>query len=142
MGAQPAGQITITTMRNYVKINIAEVEDLAPKFGMDEMGEARFARGVLGAEQIGLSYYRLKPGQRLGFGHRHESDEEVYLVLSGSGRFKVDDDVFEVGPRDLVFVPPTSMRGWECDADGMEMIAFGGHTEGSATDMDQEFWAG
>ena len=129
-------------MSNYVKVNIAEVEDLAPKFGMDEMGEARFARGVLGAEQIGLSYYRLKPGQRLGFGHRHESDEEVYLVLSGSGRFKVEDDILEVGPRDLVFVPPSAMRGWECDADGMEMIAFGGHTEGAVTDMDQEFWAG
>ena len=129
-------------MSNYTKVNIAEVEDLAPKFGMDQVGEARFARGVLGAEQIGLSYYKLKPDQRLGFGHRHESDEEVYLVLSGSGRFKVDDEVFGVGPRDLVFVPPSSMRGCECDADGMEMIAFGGHTEGATTDMDQEFWAG
>ena len=129
-------------MSNYVKVNIAEVEDLAPKFGMGDMGEARFARGVLGAEQIGLSYYRLNPTQRLGFGHRHESDEEVYLVLSGSGRFKVDDEVFAVAARDLVFVPPSSMRGWECVAGGMEMIAFGSHTEGSVTDMDQEFWAG
>jgi quercetin dioxygenase-like cupin family protein len=128
-------------MSNYAKVNIAEVEDLAPRFGMSDMGEARFARGVLGAEQIGLSYYRLKPGQRLGFGHRHEDDEEVYLVLSGSGRFKVGDDVFDVGPRDLVFVPPSAMRGWECDEGGMEMIAFGAHTEGDAASMDQEFWA-
>jgi quercetin dioxygenase-like cupin family protein len=129
-------------MSDYSKVNIAEVEDLAPKFGMDDMGEARFARGVLGAEQIGLSYYKMNPSQRLAFGHRHESDEEVYLVLSGSGRFKVEDEVFDVGPRDLVFVPATSMRGWECGDDGMEMIAFGGHTEGTETQMDQDFWAG
>jgi quercetin dioxygenase-like cupin family protein len=128
-------------MSNYVKVNIAEVDDLAPKFGMGDTGEARFARGVLGAEQIGLAYYRLKPTQRLGFGHRHDADEEVYLVLSGSGRFKVEDEVFEVAARDLVFVPPSSMRSWECGADGMEIIAFGSHSEGGVTDMDQEFWA-
>ena len=127
-------------MSEYVKVNIGEVEDLAPKFGMDTMGEARFARGALGAESIGCAYYKLKPDQRLGFGHRHESDEEIYLVLSGTGRFKVGDEVFDVGPHDLVFVPPTSMRGWECDAGGMELMAFGGHTEGATADMDQTFW--
>ena len=128
-------------MSDYSKVNIAEVEDLAPQYGMGEMGEARFARGSLGAERIGLAYYKLNPGQRLGFGHKHESDEEVYLVLSGTGRFKVGDEVFEVGPHDLVFVPPASMRGWECDDGGMELVAFGGHTEGAGADMDQEFWA-
>lgn len=131
----------MAAMSDYVKVNIAEVEDLAPKFGMADVGEARFARGALGAERIGLAYYKLKPAQRVGFGHRHESDEEVYLVLSGSGRFKVGDEVFDVGPRDLVFVPPSSMRGWECGPEEMEMIAFGGHTEGAGADMDQEFWS-
>jgi len=127
-------------MSNYTKINIAEVEDLAPQFGMSETGESRFARGALGAQRIGMAYYKLNPGRRLGFGHRHAEDEEVYLVLSGSGRFKVGDEVFDVGPRDLVFVPPDSMRSWEGDDGGMELVAFGGHTEGAAPDMDQEFW--
>jgi mannose-6-phosphate isomerase-like protein (cupin superfamily) len=127
-------------MSNYTKINIAEVEDLAPKYGMSETGESRFARGALGAQRIGLAYYKVNPGRRLGFGHRHAEDEEVYLVQSGSGRFKVGDEVFSVGPRDVVFVPPDSMRSWEAGEDGMELIAFGGHTEGAAADMDQEFW--
>jgi mannose-6-phosphate isomerase-like protein (cupin superfamily) len=127
-------------MSNYAKINIDEVEDLAPQFGMAEMGEARFARSAIGGERIGLAYYRLKPDQRLGFGHRHAEDEEVYMVLSGSGRFKVGDEVFAVGPRDLIYVPPQSMRGWEGDAGGMEVVAFGSHTDGAHADMDQEFW--
>jgi quercetin dioxygenase-like cupin family protein len=127
-------------MSEYVKINIGEVEDMAPQYGMSELGEARFARGALGAERIGLAYYKLNPGQRLGFGHRHGEDEEVYLVLSGSGRFKVDDEVFEIGSHDLVFVPPQAMRSWECDDGGMELVAFGGHTEGAGADMDREFW--
>jgi quercetin dioxygenase-like cupin family protein len=128
------------SMSEYTKINIGEVEDLAPQYGMDQVTEARFARGALGAQQIGMAYYAVKPGQRLPFGHRHADDEEVYLVHSGAGRFKVGDDVFDVGPRDVVFVPPDSMRSWEAGEDGMELIAFGGHTEGAGADMDQAFW--
>ena len=124
----------------YTKINIGQVEDLAPQYGMDEICEARFARGALGAERIGMAYYQLKPGQRLPFGHRHAEDEEVYLVQSGTGRFKVGDHVFDVGPRDVVFVPPDSMRSWEAGADGLELIAFGSHSEGAGADMDQAFW--
>ena len=125
----------MSSMSEYVKINIGEVEDMAPQYGMSELGEARFARGALGAERIGLAYYKLNPGQRLGFGHRHGEDEEVYLVLSGSGRFKVDDEVFEIGSHDLVFVPPHAMRSWECDDGGMELVAFGGHTEGAGAEI-------
>ena len=57
-----------------------------------------------------------------------------------TGRFKVGDEVFGVGPHDVVFVPPHSMRSWEAGDDGMALIAFGGHTEGAGADMDQEFW--
>jgi quercetin dioxygenase-like cupin family protein len=127
-------------MSEYTKVNIGEVEDMAPQYGMDQVCEARFARGALGAQQIGIAYYALKPGQRLPFGHRHDEDEEVYLVQSGAGRFKIGDEVFAVGARDVVFVPPHSMRSWEAGDDGMELIAFGGHTEGASADMDQEFW--
>ena len=127
-------------MTEYTKINLGQVEDLAPQYGMDEICEARFARGALGAERIGMAYYQLKPGQRLPFGHRHAEDEEIYLVQSGAGRFKIGDEVFEVGPHDVVFVPPQSMRGWEAGEEGMALIAFGGHTEGAGADMDQAFW--
>jgi mannose-6-phosphate isomerase-like protein (cupin superfamily) len=112
--------------------NLSAVEDIAPKFGMDQMGEARFVRTELGAERIGLSHYRVKPGARVGFGHTHRESEELYLVLSGSGSFKVDDDVVPVGPRDVVFCPPGTMREWEGGEDGLELVAFGQHVEGDA----------
>ena len=127
-------------MPTYTKLNFADVKDLAPDYGMSDMGEARFARGALGAERIGLSKYKINAGHRLGFGHRHENSEEAYLVLSGSGRFRVDEDVFDVGPLDVVYCSPTAMRGWQAGPDGMELLAFGAHNEGENTEMDREFW--
>jgi mannose-6-phosphate isomerase-like protein (cupin superfamily) len=112
--------------------NLADVEDIAPKFGMDAMGEARFLRGEIGAERIGLSHYRVKPGARTGFGHTHRKSEEVYLVLSGSGTFKVDDQLAPVRKGDVVFCPPGAMREWEGGEEGLELVAFGEHVEGDA----------
>jgi uncharacterized cupin superfamily protein len=112
--------------------NLHEAEDIAPKFGMDGMGEARFLRADLGAERIGLSHYRVKPGARPGFGHTHRESEELYLVLSGSGTVKVDEDVVAVRPGDVVFCPPGAMREWEGGDDGLELVAFGEHVEGDS----------
>lgn len=50
--------------------NLENAKDLAPEYGMQEMGEARFLRQELGAERIGISHYRMNPGCRVGFGHR------------------------------------------------------------------------
>ncbi len=127
-------------MPTYTKLNFSDVKDLAPDYGMSDIGESRFARGALGAERIGLSRYRVKPGARLPFGHRHSASEETYVVLSGSGRFRVADDVFDVVADDIVYCAPDAMRAWEAGPDGMDMLAFGAHTEGEDTDMDREFW--
>jgi mannose-6-phosphate isomerase-like protein (cupin superfamily) len=127
-------------MPTYKKLNFSDVKDQAPDYGMSEMGESRFARGALGAENIGLTRYRLNPSRRLGFGHRHDTSEETYLVLSGSGRFRIEDDVFDVGPMDIVYCPPQAMREWESGPDGMELLAFGTHAEGENSEMDRDFW--
>ena len=126
-------------MSEYTKINLSDVTDLAPQFGMQAMGEARFARQQLGAEKIGLTYYRMNGGNRVGFGHTHSEVEEAYVVLSGSGRFKVQDDIFGVVPRDVVYVAPNAIRAWEAGEEGMELLAFGGHAEGDA-EMTQGWW--
>ncbi|MGI8714029.1 MAG: hypothetical protein ACR2NR_12795 [Solirubrobacteraceae bacterium] len=126
-------------MSDYTKINLSDVKDLAPEFGMGEMGEARFARQQLGAESIGLTYYRMNGGRRVGFGHTHSEVEETYVVLSGGGRFKVQDDIFAVGPRDVVYVAPSAMREWQAGEDGMELIAFGGHAENDS-EMKPGWW--
>ena len=127
-------------MPTYKKINFAEVKDLAPDYGMSEMGEARFARGALGAERIGMAKYRMKPGRRVGFGHSHPESEEAYVVLSGSGRFRVNDDILDVGLHDIVYCPADTMREWEAGPDGMELLAFGAHNEGEDTKMERDFW--
>ena len=126
-------------MSNYTKINLADVKDSAPDFGMSEMGEARFARRQIGADKIGLTLYKMNIGRRVGFGHTHAEVEEAYLVLSGSGRFRVEDDVFDVGERDLVYVPPGAMREWEAGEGGLELVAFGGHAENDA-EMRPGWW--
>lgn len=123
-----------------MKINLEEVKDLAPEFGMGEMGEARFARAALGAQRIGMASYRMNPGRRVGFGHRHVESEEIYVVLSGSGRFRVDDDIMDVSERDVVYCPPQGMREWEAGPDGLDLLAFGAHAENEAPEMQPGWW--
>jgi mannose-6-phosphate isomerase-like protein (cupin superfamily) len=108
---------------------------------MGEIGEARYLREDVGAERIGLTFYRMNPGKRGGFGHRHEQAEEMYVVLSGSGRVKVDDEILDLAPRDVVRVAPASVREFEAGPDGMEMIATGTHFEGDG-EMLQDWWTG
>jgi quercetin dioxygenase-like cupin family protein len=128
-------------MSTYRKVNLTQVEDSAPKFGMDEIQEARFARAELGCQKIGLAYYKVKPGKRLGFGHHHDEVEETYLVLAGAGRFKIDDDIVEVVARDVVYVPPAAVREWEAGDEGLEMVAFGGHSEAEQGHMKPGWWS-
>jgi mannose-6-phosphate isomerase-like protein (cupin superfamily) len=55
--------------------------------------QARFAGQSLGLDRTGLTGFRLAPGFRIPFAHRHEDQEEVYVVHRGSARIKVGDDV-------------------------------------------------
>ena len=114
----------------YTLKQLADVEDSAPKFGYGEVQEARFARRDLEAEQTGVSYHRVKPGKRQGFAHRHERAEEVYVVLSGSGRVKLDDEVIELRRLDALRVAPGVTRAFEGGPEGLELLAFGPHHEG------------
>ena len=123
----------------YAHINIDDVEDLAAKYGMGELGEARYLREDVGAEAIGLTYYRMNPGRRTGFGHRHKDAEEMYVVLAGSGRAKVGDEVIDLRVRDVVRVAPQTIREFESGPDGMELLATGTHVEGDG-EMLQEWW--
>jgi quinol monooxygenase YgiN/mannose-6-phosphate isomerase-like protein (cupin superfamily) len=121
-------------------VNLDDVEDQAPKFGLGEMGESRFATRDLGARRTGVSHQRLRPGARQAFGHRHHHAEEVYVVLSGGGRVKIDDQIHEVRPRDAIRVAPNSMRRFEAGPDGLEILAIGPRHAGDA-EMSRDFWA-
>jgi quinol monooxygenase YgiN/mannose-6-phosphate isomerase-like protein (cupin superfamily) len=120
--------------------NLNEVEDAAAKYGYSEMGEARFARAALEAASTGLSLQRLRPGRMQMFAHRHHHAEEVYVVLSGHGRIKVDDEIREVGPLDAIRVAPDSTRAFQAGPDGLELLALGPHHSGDAEMVRDDFW--
>jgi uncharacterized cupin superfamily protein len=79
-------------MSGYTKVNLKEVEDQAPKFGLSPNLEARFARVALDAERVGVTYQRLAPNFRIPWGHTHKTQEEVFVVVNGSLRAKLEDD--------------------------------------------------
>lgn len=107
-----------------------EVKDSAPEFGFGEVQEARFAQEDLDAERTGLAHIRLKPGQRSPFGHKHDEAEEVYIVIGGSGRMKLGEEIIEVGQLDAIRVSPEVIRAFEAGPEGIEVLAVGAHHEG------------
>ena len=124
---------------SYTKKNLRDVEDSAVKFGLSDAQEARFARRDLAAEQTGLTHLIIKPGQREAFAHRHRDAEEVYVVLAGSGRVKLDDDMVDLTKLDAVRVGPGTTRQLEAGANGLEVLIVGAHVE---ADVEQvpDFW--
>jgi mannose-6-phosphate isomerase-like protein (cupin superfamily) len=109
---------------------LTDVKDSAPEFGMEEVQEARFAKKDLDAEKTGVSHHRLKPGQRTPFGHKHDEAEEVYVVIGGSGRMKLDDEIIEVTRLDAIRVSPEVIRAFEAGDDGIEVLAVGARHDG------------
>ena len=124
---------------SYGKINFDNVEDMNASYGMQEVGEARYLREDVGAETIGATLYRMRPGKRTGFGHRHEQVEEMYIVLSGGGRMKVDDEIVELRRLDAIRVAPRAVRELEAGPDGLELLATGGHISGDG-EIIQGWW--
>jgi len=114
----------------HTHIKLTDVKDSAAAFGNDSVQEARFAKDDLGAEQTGVSHHRLKPGMRQPFGHKHEEAEEVYVVLNGSGRMKLDDEIIEVERLDAIRVEPSVVRAFEAGPGGIEVLAFGARHDG------------
>ncbi|MBV8953746.1 MAG: cupin domain-containing protein [Solirubrobacterales bacterium] len=125
---------------SYSKTNLLEVEDSAAKHGISEHQEARFPRRELGAEQTGFNYLKVKPGQREPFAHRHKQAEEIYVVMGGSGRLKLDDELVDLAPLDAVRVSPGTARGLEAGAEGLEVLIFGPHVEGDG-EVVSDFWS-
>ncbi|HEU4393114.1 MAG TPA: hypothetical protein VFR04_05685 [Solirubrobacterales bacterium] len=114
----------------FTRKKLTDVKDSAPEFGFEGIQEARFAKGDLDAEETGVSHLRLKPRQRSPFGHKHEQAEEVYVVIGGSGRLKLDDEIIEVGELDAIRVSPEVVRAFEAGPEGIEVLAVGARHDG------------
>ena len=127
-------------MANYTITNLKQdVEDTAG--ARTSSVEGRFARKYLDSRDLGISYFRYAPGFRSPVGHRHREQEEVYVILSGSGRVKLEDEVRDLRQWDVVRVAPEVGRAFEAGADGLEMIIAGSaRPEGGDGEMIEGFW--
>jgi mannose-6-phosphate isomerase-like protein (cupin superfamily) len=130
------GAMSGSTKRNLRK----DVEDQAPKFGMPDGMQARFARTALDGKTLGLSLFTLDPGFRIPFGHKHVGQEEVYVIVRGSARVKVEDEIVELGQWDAIRFDKDTMRDMEGGPDGVEYLAFGAGEDASEVEMVQEWW--
>ena len=130
-------------MPGFTVVNLKkDVEDMAPKFGMAPGVEARFARQNLELESSGMSYFKIAPGFRMPFGHRHSEQEEVYAVVSGSARLKLDDEILDLEQWDVVRIPRETWRALEGGTNGAEVIAFGApNTDNKDIEMQPGWWS-
>jgi mannose-6-phosphate isomerase-like protein (cupin superfamily) len=121
----------------WTKKNFADVADRSP----DETMQWRLSRGAIRSQQVGVSRFTFAPGARMPFGHRHREQEEVYVIVAGSGRAKLDEEIVEVAEWDVLRVAPAVMRAFEAGADGLDVLCVGGRRpKGGDTERDEAFW--
>ncbi len=125
---------------DYTIKNLREAKDAAAEAGLSDSLEARFAHEDLNSEKSGISYQVVKAGQRQPFAHKHEEMEEIYVVISGSGRVKLDDEVEEVGPFDAVRIAPQVVRTFEAGDEDLVLLAFSPRAEGDAEVIQDFSW--
>lgn len=130
-------------MAGYTKLNLKQdVEDQAPKFDMSPQLEFRVARDPLETENAAISYLRVAPNFRMPFGHTHGEQEEVYVLVGGSARIKLDEEVLELRPFDAVRIHRETMRNLEGGPDGAELILYGAPNAGPGdAQMSPGWWS-
>jgi mannose-6-phosphate isomerase-like protein (cupin superfamily) len=130
-------------MSDHTIVNLKrDVEDMAPKFDLSPGLESRFARKPLELENSGMTYYKIAPHFRTPFGHRHGEQEEIYVIVSGDARLKLDDEVVELGQWDAVRIPGPVTRALEGGPDGCEVLAFGApNTDNKDAEMFPGWWS-
>ena len=125
-------------MADWTKRNFEDMKDRSPA---DVPMRWLFSRDQVKSTQVGVSRFSYEPGARMPFGHRHKQQEEVYVVVAGSGRAKLEDEIVEIGLWDVLRVAPHVFRSFEAGADGMELICVGGkRPSGGDNEGFKDFW--
>jgi quercetin dioxygenase-like cupin family protein len=125
-------------MSDWTRVNFSDLRDVSPD---DVPMQWRFARGALRSPELGVSRFTYEPGARMPWGHRHREQEELYVVVAGCGRAKLDDDVIDIETWDALRVAPAVIRSFEAGPSGMEMICIGGRKpQGRDSERFPDFW--
>jgi mannose-6-phosphate isomerase-like protein (cupin superfamily) len=111
-------------MSDYTIVNLLEMDDSVE--GRVDGLEGRFSRKHLGSRDLGVSHWRYAPNTRNSNAHSHREQEEAYVVVAGSGRVRLGDEVRDIGQWDVVRVAPEVVRAFEAGPEGLELIAIGG----------------
>ena len=124
---------------DWTKTSFDAVPDKSPE---DLPMQWRFTRGALGSPELGVSRFTYEPGARMPWGHRHREQEELYVVVAGSGRAKLDDEVIELEAWDALRVAPEVIRSFEAGPDGLDVICIGGRKpDGPDSERFPDFWS-
>jgi quercetin dioxygenase-like cupin family protein len=111
-------------MSSYTTVNLLEIEnvvgDRAPGI------EGRFTRKQLDSRDLGVSRFTYAANMRSPMAHSHREQEEAYVVIAGSGRALLDDEVIDLQQWDVLRVAPEVVRAFEGGPEGLDLIAVGG----------------
>ncbi len=108
---------------DWKRTNFRRLPDRSPP---DAPMQWRFARDALRSPELGVSRFTYEPGARMPWAHRHREQEEVYVVVAGSGRAKLDDETVELATWDVLRVAPAVIRSFAAGAEGLDLICIGG----------------
>jgi mannose-6-phosphate isomerase-like protein (cupin superfamily) len=126
-------------MSDYTIVNLLELDDVVA--GRVDGMEGRFGRSRMGSRDLGISHFRWDPNVRGSNSHSHREQEEAYVVVAGSGRVRLDDEIRDIARWDVVRVAPEVVRAFEAGPDGLELIAVGGpKPEGGDGQLDDSPW--
>jgi mannose-6-phosphate isomerase-like protein (cupin superfamily) len=128
-------------MGNWTIVNLLDVEDAAASAEGTEGLEARMSRKHLGSRDLGVSLFRYAPNVRNPLSHRHREQEEAYVVVSGSGRVRLDDEIHDLRQWDVIRVSPEVVRAFEAGPEGLAVVAVGGpRPEGGDGEIQETPW--
>lgn len=125
-------------MTDWTKKNFERLRDVSPS---DAPMQWTMAREALRSPELGVSRFRYEAGARMPFGHRHREQEEVYVVVAGGGQAKLDDELLDLEPWDVLRVAPAVWRSFAAGPDGLDLLCIGGRKpKGGDTERDPAFW--
>ena len=116
----------ISENKNYNAIDIGNIEDIKSyalihaKTGKEVSGKV-FLQRPINATGTEISFTTILPKSELGYFHKHNKNEEIYIILKGYGYFQVDEDCFPIKTGSIIRVAPEGVRSL-CNTSEEEMV--------------------